>query len=80
MKTLKESVITCLVVLVIMMTTSCDSIAKTDALIGAGLGAALGAGIDHNNRGRGAAIGAGVGIGAGYIYGNEQDKKNSNSY
>jgi len=52
----------------------CQSDAQTGGLLGAGVGAAAGAGIDHNNRGRGALIGAGVGAVGGYIFGNESDK------
>ena len=61
-------------------TGGCDSDAKTGTLIGAGLGAALGAGLDHKNRGRGALIGAGVGGAGGYMVGNESDKKKSGNY
>ncbi|MAE68016.1 MAG: hypothetical protein CMJ18_27510 [Phycisphaeraceae bacterium] len=43
-------------------------------LIGSGIGAAAGAGIDHRNRGRGALIGSGIGAAAGYIIGNEIEK------
>jgi hypothetical protein len=56
------------------MVAGCQSDAQTGALIGSGVGAAAGAGIDHNNRGRGALIGAGVGAVGGYIVGNESDK------
>ncbi len=56
------------------MIAGCQSDAQTGALIGSGVGAAAGAGIDHNNRGRGALIGAGVGAIGGYIVGNESDK------
>ena len=52
----------------------CQSDAQTGGLIGSGIGAAAGAGIDHNNRGRGALIGAGIGAIGGYIVGNESDK------
>ena len=52
----------------------CANTAQTGGLIGAGVGAAAGAGIDHNNRGRGALIGAGIGAIGGYIFGNEHDK------
>jgi len=63
--------------------TGCQNDAQTGALagglIGAGGGAAIGAGVDHKNRGRGALIGAGIGAAAGtlggYIVGSESDKK-----
>ena len=48
--------------------------AQTWGLLGSAVGAAAGAGIDHDNRGRGAAIGAGIGAVGGYITGNESDK------
>jgi len=53
--------------------TGCNS-AQTGALLGAALGSAAGAGIDHRDRGRGALIGAGIGAVAGYAVGNEVDK------
>jgi len=56
-----------------MLITGCNS-ATTGALLGAAIGSAAGAGIDHNNRGRGTLIGAGVGTVAGYLFGNEADK------
>ena len=58
----------------------CETDAGTGAVIGALGGAALGAGLDHNNRGRGALIGAGVGTAGGYMIGNESDKKKSGQY
>ena len=42
-------------------TGGCETDAQTGLLIGSAIGAAAGAGIDHDNRGRGAAIGAGIG-------------------
>lgn len=53
--------------------SGCDSEAKTDALIGTGLGAGIAAltGGDGSDLMIGAAIGGGV----GYIWGNEADKK-----
>ncbi len=53
--------------------TGCNS-AQSGALLGAALGSAAGAGIDHRDRGRGALIGAGIGAIAGYAVGNEVDK------
>jgi hypothetical protein len=51
----------------------CESHAKTDALIGTGVGALIGQAIGGDT---GATlIGAGVGAGAGYLIGNHQDKK-----
>lgn len=54
--------------------SGCESDAQTGLLIGSAIGAAAGAGIDHDNRGRGALIGAAAGAGGGYIVGNEVDK------
>lgn len=48
--------------------------AMSGALLGSGLGAAAGAGIDHRDRGRGALIGSSIGAVAGYVFGNEIDK------
>lgn len=62
------------------MLVGCETDARTGALIGALGGAALGAGLDHKNRGRGALIGAGVGTAGGYMIGNERDKTKSGSY
>lgn len=53
----------------------CESDAQSGAFLGSMIGAAAGAGINHDNRGRGALIGAGVGAVGGYIVGNESDKK-----
>ena len=61
------------VAVLVLILTGCNS-AQTGALLGSAIGAAAGAGIDHNNRGRGALIGAGVGAVSGYIVGNEVDK------
>ena len=58
----------------VTLTGGCQSDAQSGGLLGAGVGAAAGAGIDHNNRGRGALIGAGIGAIGGYIVGNESDK------
>ncbi len=62
------------------VTGGCASDAQTGALIGSGVGAAAGAGIDHRNRGRGALIGAGVGAIGGYIFGNEMDKQKARQH
>jgi hypothetical protein len=62
------------------MLVGCQTEARTGALIGAVGGAALGAGLDHNNRGRGALIGAGAGGAGGYMIGNESDKEKSGNY
>jgi len=56
----------------------CRTNAQGGALVGAGLGSAVGAIIGHNDnghRGAGALIGAGVGALAGYAVGNEMDKE-----
>ena len=57
--------------------SGCQTDAQTWSLLGAGIGAAAGAGLDHDKRGRGAAIGGAVGAGTGYIVGNESDKAKS---
>jgi len=59
---------------VVGLAGGCATKGQSGALIGSGVGAAAGAGIDHRNRGRGALIGAGVGAIGGYIIGNEADK------
>ena len=51
----------------------CDSEAKTDAAIGAGIGALAGQAIGGDTEGT--LIGAGIGAVGGYIIGNEADKK-----
>lgn len=63
------------VLIYLSMILGCSNQAQTGSLIGAGVGAAGGAAIDHNNRGRGALIGGGLGAAIGYVVGNEQDKK-----
>lgn len=69
-----QSVRQCLAIAALTLAlVGCNS-AQTGALLGSAIGAAAGAGIDHNNRGRGALIGAGVGAVGGYIVGNEIDK------
>jgi len=56
-----------------LLVSGCDSSAKTDALIGTGVGALIGQAVGGDT---GATlIGAGVGAGAGYLIGNHQDKK-----
>ena len=58
--------------------SGCRTNAQGGALLGAGLGSAVGAIIGHNNhghRGAGALIGGGVGALAGYAVGNEIDKE-----
>jgi len=57
----------------LIVIAGCDSEAKTDSLIGAGIGAGLGSLIGGDTEG--ALIGAAVGGGAGYMVGNEADKK-----
>ncbi len=71
-KRIKQLVAPALLALTLLI-AGCNS-AQTGALLGSAIGAAAGAGIDHNNRGRGALIGAGVGAVGGYIVGNEVDK------
>ena len=56
-----------------LLASGCESSAKTDALIGTGVGALIGQAVGGDT---GATlIGAGVGAGAGYLIGNHQDKK-----
>jgi outer membrane lipoprotein SlyB len=52
----------------------CDSQAKTDAAIGAGIGAIAGQAIGGDTEGT--LLGAGIGALGGYIIGNEADKGN----
>ncbi|MEX2671840.1 MAG: glycine zipper domain-containing protein [Phycisphaeraceae bacterium] len=75
---MKQRLWTCTIVLAFaplsLGLTGCQSDAQTGGLLGAAVGSAAGAGIDHRDRGRGALIGAGVGAVGGYIVGNESDK------
>jgi uncharacterized protein YcfJ len=66
------------VLVLVMMLSSvfvagCDSEAKTDSAIGAGIGALAGQAIGGDTEGT--LIGAGIGAVGGYIIGNEADKK-----
>ena len=61
-------------VLAMLIAAGC-SVAGRGALIGSGVGAAAGAGIDHGDRGRGALAGAVIGAVSGYFVGNEIDKR-----
>lgn len=61
------------IALAAMVLAGCNS-AQSGALLGAAIGSAAGAGIDHRDRGRGALIGAGIGAITGYAVGNEVDK------
>ncbi|MDH3583977.1 MAG: YMGG-like glycine zipper-containing protein [Phycisphaerae bacterium] len=58
----------------LLLVGGCQNSAQRAGLIGAAIGAAAGAGIDHDDRGRGALIGTAVGALAGYAVGNEHDK------
>ena len=60
-----------------LFVAGCDSSAKTDALIGAAAGAAIGQAAGRDTKST--LIGAAVGGGAGYIVGSEQDKKKAQS-
>lgn len=56
-----------------LFVTGCDSSAKTDALIGTGVGALVGQAVGGDTGST--LVGAGVGAGVGYLIGNHQDKK-----
>ena len=58
---------------IILIIAGCETDAKSNSLIGAGIGAGLGNLIGGNTEGT--LIGAAVGGGAGYVVGNESDKK-----
>jgi uncharacterized protein YcfJ len=67
------NLIVCIGLSISLLVSGCDSSAKTDALIGTGVGALIGQAVGGDT---GATlIGAGVGAGAGYLIGNHQDKK-----
>ena len=74
MKTKKVTNLACCICFSLsLFVNGCDSSAKTDALIGTGVGALIGQAVGGDT---GATlIGAGVGAGAGYLIGNHQDKK-----
>ncbi len=71
---MRQLIIIAVLVGSLTVAVGCETKAQTGGLGGAAVGAAAGAGIDHNNRGRGALIGAGIGAVGGYIIGNEMDK------
>ena len=56
-----------------LVVSGCDSSAKTDALIGTGVGALVGQAVGGDTSST--LVGAGVGAGVGYLIGNHQDKK-----
>jgi hypothetical protein len=64
-----------LVICKVLLIGGCENDAKSGALIGAGVGTAIGAiaGGDSDDL----LIGAGIGAVAGYLVGNESDKKKS---
>ena len=65
--------ICCICFCLSLLVSGCDSSAKTDALIGTGVGALIGQAVGGDT---GATlVGAGVGAGVGYLIGNSQDKK-----
>ena len=67
------TVICCINFCLAWLAGGCNSSAKTDALIGTGVGALIGQAVGGDT---GATlIGAGVGAGVGYLIGNNQDKK-----
>ena len=74
-----QNIIVSLVIVVLLIISSgCESSAQTGAVLGAGIGALAGQAIGGDT---GATlIGAAVGAGAGYIIGNEKDKKAAQSH
>ncbi len=76
MKTKSKMWGTCLALPGLVITASlsvgCENNAKTNALIGAGVGAVLGQALGGSTEAT--LIGAGVGAAGGYAIGNEQDK------
>jgi uncharacterized protein YcfJ len=67
------NLVCCICFSVSLFVSGCDSSAKTDALIGTGVGALIGQAVGGDT---GATlVGAGVGAGVGYLIGNHQDKK-----
>ena len=71
-------IICCICICLSWLPVGCDSSAKTDALIGTGVGALIGQAIGGDT---GATlIGAGVGATAGYLIGDHQDKKAAESH
>ena len=67
------NLIICMCFSLSLLVGGCDSSAKTNALIGTGVGALIGQAVGGDT---GATlVGAGVGAGVGYLIGNSQDKK-----
>lgn len=58
-----------------VLATGCATDTGTWGLGGAAAGAAIGAGLNHKNRGKGAAIGALIGGAGGALIGNAKDAK-----
>lgn len=78
MKTKKTIILLLCVSFCLSLLTGCENSAKTNALIGTGVGALIGqaAGGDTGAT----LVGAGVGAGVGYLIGNAQDKKKAEKY
>jgi hypothetical protein len=71
-------VICCICFCLSLLAGGCDSSAKTNTLIGTGVGALIGQAVGGDT---GATlVGAGVGAGVGYLIGNAQDKKAAETY
>jgi len=66
-----------MLILSVLAVYGCENDAKTGALIGTAVGAGVGQAIGGDTKST--LIGAGVGAAGGYIIGNEQDKKKSQS-
>ena len=58
-----------------VLTAGCATDTGTWGLGGAAAGAAIGAGLNHKNRGKGAAVGALIGGAGGALIGNAKDAK-----
>ncbi len=67
------NLICCICFSLSLFVSGCDSSAKTDALIGTGVGALVGQAVGGDTGST--LVGAGVGAGVGYLIGNHQDKK-----
>jgi uncharacterized protein YcfJ len=71
-------VVSLVIVVLLIISSGCESSAQTGTVLGAGIGALAGQAIGGDT---GATlIGAAVGAGAGYLIGNEKDKKAAQSH
>jgi hypothetical protein len=77
MKSIGNCFVVAVIVMLLVLSSGCETKKQTGALAGAGVGALLGQAIGGNTAGT--LIGAGVGTGVGYLIGNEMDKKDAKS-